>query len=261
MTARRADCRWRREVAVVRNDFYLATMCGRYTLRRPQRIDPKLLGLDELPPLEPRFNIAPGEDILLVRSRRGVREATLARWGFIPSWANDPKIGNRMVNARADSLAAKPSFRNAWTSRRALVLADGFYEWRTIPGEKRRQPHFVAMQDDEPFAFGAIWEAWRQDAGDGAEVSRPDWVISCAIITTRPNTLIAPLHDRMPLIIAPDDYARWLGDGEPGAQPPADLLQPYSASVMREHAVSMRVNDPRADDEQCIEPLAMESSG
>ena len=223
-------------------------MCGRYTLRRPQRIDPRLLGLEELPPLDPRFNIAPGENILLVRSRKGGREATLARWGLIPSWARDPSIGNRMANARAESLEEKPSFRNAWRSRRGLVLADGFYEWRAIPGTKRRQPYFIHMRDDEPFAFGALWEAWKPKDGG-------DWTISCSLITTEANPLMAEIHDRMPVIVAPGNYARWLGESGTEA-PPDDLLQPYPADAMRAHPVSTHVNKPENDDEQCIAPLA-----
>ena len=226
-------------------------MCGRYTLRRPQRIDPALLGLDELPPLDPRFNIAPGENILLVRSREGEREATLARWGLIPAWAKDPSIGNRMANARAESLAEKPSFRNAWKSRRGLVLADGFYEWRVVPGAKRKQPYFITMQGDAPFAFGALWEAWKPRDGDG------DWTISCSLITTEPNPLMAGIHDRMPVIIGPEDYARWLGESA-DRTPPADLLRPYPADPMRAHPVSTRVNAPTNDDEHCIEPLVGE---
>ena len=223
-------------------------MCGRYTLRRPHRIDPKLLGLDELPPLDPRFNIAPGENILLVRARGGAREATMARWGLVPGWAKDPSIGNRMINARAESLAEKASFRNAWKSRRALVLADGFYEWRAVPGTKRRQPYFIAMKDDAPFTFGAIWEAWKPRDGSG------DWTISCSLITTRPNPLLAEIHDRMPVIVATGDHARWLGESGPDA-PPEDLLKPYPADSMRAHPVSAHVNAPANDDERCIAPL------
>ena len=226
-------------------------MCGRYTLRRPQRIDPKLLGLEELPPLDPRFNIAPGENILMVRSRGGAREASLVKWGLVPSWAKDPSIGNRMVNARAESLADKPSYRNAWSSRRGLVLADGFYEWRVVPGTKRRQPYFIAMEGDEPFAFGALWEAWKPRGGDG------DWLITCSLITTDANSLLAGIHDRMPVIVSPGDYARWLGESGDGT-PPTDLLDPYPAESMRAHPVSMRVNAPANDDEQCIEPLVKE---
>ncbi len=225
-------------------------MCGRYTLRRPQRIDPKLLGVDELPALEPRFNIAPGEDIMLVRSRRGAREASLAHWGLIPAWAEDPKIGNRMANARAESLDEKASFRTAWRSRRGLVVADGFYEWRAMPGTKRKQPYFVHLEDDEPFAFGALWETWRP-RGD----ARAEWVVSCSIITTEPNSLLAGIHDRMPVIIARRDWARWLGDSN-GATPPSDLLGSYPAEGMRAHPVSTRVNTPANDDAACIEPLS-----
>lgn len=222
-------------------------MCGRYTLRRPQRIDPKLLGVDALPPLEPRFNIAPSEAIFLVRARRGAREASLARWGLIPSWAKDPSIGSRMANARDDSLEEKPSFRKAWHSRRGLVIADGFYEWRTIPGVKRRQPYFVRMKDDAPFAFGALWEVWRPR-------SDAEWVVSCSLITTAPNALLADIHDRMPVIVGPEDFARWLGEtGSPS--PPADLLKPWAPDDMETWPVSPRVNATDNDDEACIAPL------
>lgn len=224
-------------------------MCGRYTLRRPGRIDPAKLGLDDLPPLEPRFNIAPTEDILLVRARKGSREASLAHWGLVPSWASDPSVGNRMINARAESLEKRASFRSAWHARRGLVLADGFYEWRTIPGAKRRQPYFVHMRDDEPFAFGALWETWRARERDAP------WVISCTIITTQPNELLADIHDRMPLIVAAEDWDRWLGG--PGEEsPPADLLRPWPENGMLAHPVSTHVNATANDDPACIEPLA-----
>ena len=224
-------------------------MCGRFTLRRPQRIDPGLLGVEELPPLDPRFNIAPGEDILLVRARRGAREASLAHWGLIPSWANDPSIGNRMANARGDSLEEKASFRKAWHVRRGLVIADGFYEWRSIPGVKRRQPYFVRMADDSPFAFGALWEVWR--------ARRPDaeWVVSCSLITTEPNALLADIHDRMPVIVPPADWPRWLGETG-GDRPPVDLLRPSDPDAMVAWPVSTRVNTTANDDEDCIAPLA-----
>jgi putative SOS response-associated peptidase YedK len=137
----------------------------------------------------PRFNIPPGGDILVVRERKGVTQADLLRWGLVPSWAKDPAIGHRMANVRSDTALDKPSFRAAMQKRRCLIPADVFFEWQDVPGQKRRRPYAVALNDGEPFALGGLWEAWRP-AEDGA------WIVTCAILTTEPNELLAPIHDR-----------------------------------------------------------------
>jgi len=218
-------------------------MCGRFSLG---------VNLDDLveafpdftfpPEIEPRYNIAPAQDVLVVPNNTAGR-ASFFRWGLIPSWAKDPGIGNRLINARAETLAEKPSFRAAYLRRRCLVLADGFYEWQTIPGSKARQPVYVQLATKKPFAFAGLWELWRPD-------DTP--VLSCAIITTEPNALLAPIHDRMPVILPPDAYALWL---DPAEQKPAaldHLLAPFPADLLTAHPVSRLVNSPANDTPACI---------
>jgi putative SOS response-associated peptidase YedK len=178
-------------------------MCGRYTLTDPEQAGDLLAPvLDEPgtpPDLPPRFNIAPTQmlPILANRSRRALE---LARWGLVPSWAKDLSIGNRMINARAESLAERPAFRDAYARRRCLVPADGFYEWQKAG--KRKQPFFIHQTGRAPFAFAGLWDRWK--APDGS------WLVSYAIITCPPNDLVARLHDRMPVVLAEQDWAAWL---------------------------------------------------
>jgi putative SOS response-associated peptidase YedK len=226
-------------------------MCGRFTLTDPARLDTAALGIALLPSLGPRFNIAPTQDVLLVHlDRDGRRRATLARWGLIPSWAKDASIGNRMANARGETLAEKPSFRSAWRRRRGLVFADGFYEWQALPDRRVKQPWWITRADHAPFAFGALWEVWQPPEPDAEPIC------SCTLVTTAPNALMAPIHDRMPVIVAPDDWARWLGDGLTDAPPPADLVAPCDPAGWTVRAVSTWVNTPAHDDAQCIAPAA-----
>lgn len=223
-------------------------MCGRFTLTDP---DAELLtqfDLPNLPPLEPRYNIAPSQPVPVVRlaADKAARELVLVRWGLIPFWAQDPEIGNRLINARAETVAEKPAFREAFRRRRCLVVADGFYEWQKQDGQK--QPFYIRMRDGRPFAFAGLWERWR-----GSD----DVVIeSCTLLTTGPNELMRPLHNRMPAILHPKDYDLWL---DPEVQRP-DLLQavllPYPAEEMTAYPVSRWVNSPDHDDPRCIEPLA-----
>ena len=164
-------------------------------------------------------------------------------WGLVPSWADDPKIGNRMINARAETAADKPSFRTAMRRRRCLIVADGFYEWETVA--KRRQPMFIHMRDGRPFAFAGLWESW-----EGADHSALE---SCTILTTSANELVRPIHDRMPAIIAPADYAQWLDPAVQQADAVLPLLHPFPAEEMEAYPVSPRVNSPARDDESCLE--------
>lgn len=224
-------------------------MCGRYTLRHPQRLDPAVFGVDAWPVLVPRHNIAPGTEVLLVRDVEGTRAATLAQWGLIPSWAKDPSIGDRLANARGETLAEKPSFRSAWKARRALMPADGFFEWQKVEGASTKQPWYLTMADGAPFALGALWESWR--SSEGATV------ISCCVITTVPNALMQPIHERMPVIVPRQAWARWLGGGDAtGAPPPSELLAPYVADGMTAWKVSTLVNAPGREDARVVEPLA-----
>ena len=206
--------------------------------------------LFEVPSLRPRFNIAPTQPAPVVRMAsqpaRPQRQFVLLHWGLVPSWADDPAIGNRLINARAETAADKPSFRAALRRRRCLVVADGFYEWQE--SGKRRQPIFIHMRDDRPFAFAGLWESWEGAAHSALE--------SCTILTTEANDLVRPIHDRMPVIVATKDYGRWL---DPAVEKPelvAPLLRPYASESMEAYAVGTRVNSPARDEAACIEPLA-----
>jgi putative SOS response-associated peptidase YedK len=225
-------------------------MCGRFTLwidlNELVEAMPWLTIPGGLDALTPRYNIAPTQPIAVVPNN-GERTLDFFVWGLIPSWAKDPKIGSRMINARGETVAEKPSFRAAYRRRRCLILADGFYEWQKVPGQKNKQPVYIHLKSGEPFAFAGLWEYWQSEHGDE--------VLSATIITTTPNDLLAPIHNRMPVILPPTVYDRWL---DPGEQPPDaldDLLAPYPASELETYPVSTMVNSPANDMPECIEPL------
>jgi len=221
-------------------------MCGRFTLRAPASVVAEQFQLFDLEPLEPRFNIAPTQPVAVVRFGPGTRQLVWLQWGLVPSWARDASIGSRLINARAESVADKPAFRTAFRRRRCLVLADGFYEWRRSGAKK--QPFFIRLRDDRPFAFAGLWESW-----EGADHSVLE---TCTILTPAPNELMEPIHDRMPVILASDDYEQWL---DPAVQKPeqlAPLLRPYPSDAMLALAVTTHVNNPRNDDPECIVSVA-----
>lgn len=222
-------------------------MCGRFGLTRPERLDLQRFGIGEPVPLVPRFNIAPGSQILVVRERDGDRVADLVRWGLIPSWARDPEIGARMANARADTAFEKPAFRSAIRSRRCLIPADVFFEWQVVTGQKRKQPYAVRARDGEPFAMAGLWEYWRPPEG-------ADGIVSATILTTDPNALMAGIHDRMPVIIGPEAYDAWL-DARTPAPALRDLMQPCPSEWLEAYPISLRVNNPGADDARVLEPM------
>jgi len=218
-------------------------MCGRFALIVDASVLADVFDVDPPRELEPRFNIAPTQTVPIVRAGKETpRECALVRWGLVPSWAKDEKIGPRMINARGETVAEKPSFRSAVKSRRCLVPADGFYEWvRTAEG---KQPHFIHFSDGRPFAFAGLWERWHKGEGEPLD--------TCTIITTTPNDLIADLHDRMPVILPPDQFSEWL---EPGPLPPErlqGLLVPHPAEGMEAYPVSTYVNKPANDGPECI---------
>ncbi|MDK1028809.1 MAG: SOS response-associated peptidase [Anaerolineae bacterium] len=221
-------------------------MCGRFTLT----VDPAEMGAAfrnyNFPSqFVPRFNIAPSQPILAIPND-GNNKADFFIWGLIPSWAKDPTIGNRLINARGETLAEKPSFRGGYKYKRCLVLADGFYEWKKTPGTKAKVPHFIHMKTRKPFAFAGLWSEWHSP--DGSQIR------SCTIVTTQPNPIMAAIHDRMPVIIDPDDYQRWI---DPAAQSPDSLqplIKPYPADEMTAHPVSTLVNNPKNDRAECVVP-------
>lgn len=220
-------------------------MCGRFTLRSKASDVAKAFSLLDVPELPLRYNIAPTQAVPIVRlGDDGNRSLALAHWGLIPSWVDDPAIGNRMINARADTVATKPSFRTAFKKRRCLLVADGFYEWQKTDGKK--QPYYIRLKDGAPFGFAGLWERWERD-GKAIE--------SCAIITTDANELMEPIHNRMPVIISPDAYEVWL---DPAAQEPERLqrlLSPYPAAELTAYPVSTVVNNPRNEQASCIEKV------
>ena len=222
-----------------------STMCGRFTLRTPvSRVAEEFALLDAPPPLEPRYNIAPTQPVAVVRHAASPRELVFLRWGLVPSWAQDPAIGNRLINARAETAAAKPAFRAAMRRRRCLVVADGFYEWQR--DGRRKQPYFIHMRDDRPFGFAGLWESW-----EGADHSALE---TLPILTTEANDLMRPIHDRMPVIIAPADYARWLDPAVEQPEQLASLPGPYGGDRLEAYPVGTRVNSPTHEDPRCIEP-------
>ncbi len=215
-------------------------MCGRYSLTTPVEAVGRLFEVAERPNLPPRYNIAPSQEAPVVRADgAGGRVLAPMRWGLIPSWAKEAKIGYRMINARAETVAEKPAYRSAFRHRRCLVPADGFYEWRKLGAAK--QPYRITRADGAPFAFAGLWERWR--APDGAVID------SFTIITTVANDLLRPIHDRMPVILDPADFGPWLEAGG------VERLVPYTDAKLEAVPVSTRVNSPKHDDPACIAPL------
>ncbi len=222
-------------------------MCGRFTLTvDPGDLQENISGLTVPAGMTPRYNIAPTQPVAVIPNTGDYR-LDFYVWGLIPSWAKDPQIGNRMINARAETLAEKPSFRNSFRRKRCLIPADGFFEWKPIEGSKSKQPMYIYMKDHKPFAFAGLWDLWH--APDGSEV------YSCTIITTEPNDLLKQIHNRMPVILPPSAYPSWL---EPTEQDPASLakwLTPFPADKMAAHPVSRLVNSPQAESKECILPI------
>jgi putative SOS response-associated peptidase YedK len=221
-------------------------MCGRFTLTvDPADLQEAFPDTAFPPKFAPRFNIAPTQPILAIPND-GKNAADFFVWGLIPSWAKDPSIGNKLINARAETLAEKPSFRGGFKYKRCLILADGFYEWKVVPDQKAKIPHFIFLKGREPFAFAGLWDEWH--GPDGGSLR------SATIITTEPNELMATIHNRMPVILHPRDYARWL---DPSHQTPADLtplLRPFPADQMSAHPVSTLVNSPGNDRPELVVP-------
>ena len=221
-------------------------MCGRFTLTTSPQQVAEHFGLAEIPELSPRYNIAPTQAVAVVRGTGADRAPVfeLRRWGLIPSWAKDPGIGSRMINARIETAAEKPAFRAAFRRRRCLVPADGFYEWKAHP--KRRRPHHVRLADGELFGLAGLFEAWKSPEGESIE--------SCTLLTTAANAALRPLHHRMPILIDPERYAEWL---DPELQDPGiirSLTHPGLSDRLHFHPVGFQVNNPRNDDPICIEP-------
>ena len=222
-------------------------MCGRFTRKENMQHLAELLGLKALPPLPPRYNIAPSQWVACVRTNPETRqrECKELQWGLVPSWAKDASIGNKLINARGETVAEKPAFRNALKHQRCLVLADGFYEWKREGNTK--QPYYIRFKDHRLFAFAGLWERWEQNGTDPLE--------SCALITTGPNTMLEPIHTRMPVILASQHYDEWLDPSLHTVERFKSLLRPFPSEEMEAYPVRPIVNNPRNDQPECVMPI------
>ncbi|WP_447962019.1 SOS response-associated peptidase [Nitrospira sp. Ecomares 2.1] len=222
-------------------------MCGRFTRKENFQHLAKQLGLQVVPPMGPRYNIAPSQFIACVRTNLETRqrECTELKWGLVPSWAKDPGIGNTLINARGETVAEKPAFRKAFKQQRCLVLADGFYEWKREG--KTKQPFYVRFKNHRLFAFAGLWEQWKQNEADTLE--------TCTLITTTPNAVMEPIHHRMPVILSSKDFADWLDPTVQAVERVNTLLRPFPPEEMEAYSVSQLVNNPRNDRPECINPI------
>lgn len=219
-------------------------MCGRYVQVSSPRLLAERFDVDEVATEahEPDYNVAPRAEVYGVVEREpGSRVLESLRWGLIPSWAEDAKVGDRLINARAETLAEKPAYKRAFARRRCILPADGFYEWQALPrqgaGKARKQPMFIHRRDGEPLAFAGLWETWR----DPVDREAP-WIVSCVIVTTRANEVLAPIHDRMPVVLGEDAWATWLDPVERDLDRLASLLGPAPSAWFEVFPVSMLVN-------------------
>ncbi|MGO9117515.1 MAG: SOS response-associated peptidase [Desulfomonilaceae bacterium] len=223
-------------------------MCGRFVLMTPGASVAERFKLEEVPDLEPRYNIAPTQKVAIIRLNPEThqRRLGLAKWGLIPFWAKDSSIGNRLINARAESAAEKPAFRSAFKSRRCLVPADGYYEWKKGKGGQK-QPYLARNADGSPFAFAGLWEKWQAPEDEVIE--------SCTILTTDANDLTQSIHDRMPVILHPKDYDLWLDPQKKDPNLLKTLLRPYPSEEMIVKPVSPKVNKSTCDALDCVEAI------
>lgn len=212
-------------------------MCGRYAFFSPAEAVKRTFALDDVPDLEPRYNISPTQSVPAVRAgEEGTRAFAMLHWGLVPKWAKERAIGNRMINARSESIAEKPSFRDAFRKRRCLVLADGWYEWQVTPDGK--QPWFIRLKGSRPIAFAGLWERWK-DPADGAPLE------SCTIVTTDASESIKKIHERMPVVLAEGDQDRWLDTAFSETDKLSELLRPYEPKALEAWPVSRQVNAPK----------------
>ena len=239
-------------------------MCGRYSITSPPEAIQRLFQVPELPNLPARYNVAPTQDVPVVRvggdqeGPDGGRHLVQLRWGLVPFWADDPMIGAKMINARAESAADKPAFRAAFRRRRCLVVADGFYEWKAPPQDgsaakgQRKQPYRIEFRDRRPFGFAGLWERWT-DPQDQSVLE------TCTILTTEANDDLKEIHPRMPVMLSPDAFGSWL-DPEADIETAKSLLAPYPNAELTAYPISTRVNAVKNDDPSILEPLAPQAA-
>ncbi len=222
-------------------------MCGRFTLQIPPELLAEIFGLLEIPVFPARYNIAPTQQVAVVRSTgNDHNRLDFLRWGLIPSWAKDPSIGSRMINARSETVHEKPAFRHGIKFSRCIVVASGFYEWKEE--DKRKVPLYVRLKDGSPMCFAGLWDHWKSPEGENIE--------SCTILTTSSNRLISTLHDRMPVILHREEYPLWLDREVTDPEKLKQLYQPYPADPMEMYPVSPLVNSPHNESPELIKPIA-----
>ncbi len=249
-------------------------MCGRFVATAPpgeladyfQAVLSESVKDGQVEAPAPNYNVAPTNQVTTVRARDGHRELDLMKWGLVPSWAKDPKIGSKMINARSETAAEKPAFRSAIKKRRCLVPADGFYEWAKVPGQKTKQPYFITRSDGEPIVFAGLWEAWKPKPGseaeelataDGASPQDLAWLISCTLMTTTPNREMREIHNRMPVLVPPAWWDRWL-DPEVPVEVVAELFHPAPDDLLTLTPISTMVNNVRNRGRELLEPVALD---
>ena len=230
-------------------------MCGRYvSSSQPDEIA-RYFGaemseslVDDSPPAN--FNVAPTAQVFVVLETGETRRLETARWGLVPNWAKDLSIGAKMINARAETLATKNAFKRAFQRKRCIIPADGFYEWKVIPGQKKKQPMYIHRADGDRFAFAGLWELWRNPNAPDDEPVR-----TCTIITGQPNEMVSPIHDRMPVMLPPDAWSTWLDHDNHDLDMLGKLLVPAPASIIAVHPVSTAVNNVRNREPSLIDPI------
>lgn len=239
--------------------FEVTILCGRFARFSPAHIFRMLFQLDEFLELAPQYNIAPGYEVYAIRGipihneqqqtrppLNFQKEVTTLQWGLIPFWSKDPSIGNKMINARAETVAEKPAFKEAFKKQRCLIPANGFYEWQKLK-DGSKQPYFIRFEDKHPMAFGGIWDRWKSLEGKVIQ--------SFSILTTQPNEVMKPIHNRMPVIIDPEKFDVWLNPIINNGEDLQMLLQPYKSSNLIAYKISSYINSPKNQGEQCIAPL------
>jgi putative SOS response-associated peptidase YedK len=240
-------------------------MCGRFVSASSPALLSERFGIDEVQvedEFEPSYNVAPRAQIMVVRQRDDRRVLSRVRWGLVPSWAKDPSIGDRMINARAEGVASKPAYQRSFARRRCLVPADGFYEWRVVAppatpkGRPKKQPVFVHRRDGEPMAFAGLWSVWKISEGVAVEGAGPDgWLRSCAIVTTAANDLLLPVHDRMPVLLPESAWSRWLDPENHDVEALSALLVPAPDDELELWPVSSAVNKADHDGPELVRPV------
>ncbi len=221
-------------------------MCGRFVTNIPAAVLWELFSLQEVPQFEPRFNVTPAQLAAVVRNQGDHNRLDLLKWGLVPMWAKDPNLGSHLINARSETAFEKPAFRHAVKYRRCIIPTSGFYEWEHL-SDHSKQPWFIQMADHSPMCLAGLWESWKMP--DGFELE------TFAIMTTSANKFVEPIHERMPVILHPDDFSLWLNHNMHDTEQLLQLYKPFTASVMTAHKVADLVNNPHFDSPACIEKV------